>query len=257
MTDRPALQQIDLTHDELAFILTLFGLSTIGDYSVPPDFDEGRALAAGNSLIGRGLTVLTDEAPAVHPDVVALITSSVTYAVALGLNPPPNTHTGRVWYYIRPDRIICQRRIDAHTERFEVIADLAGLAADLQHILITAAGTPGEGMFNVHKGLLSQAEAACKVLGVTVAHQLLADAGIPPTFAEHVFDPAQQIICVLIRLFQDTDGAYQTAQDTIMLIGAGQGYWLLEEDPTNPERLTAQPYDSAGAVGHLVRLASF
>lgn len=257
VTDRPALQQIDLTHDELAFILTLFGLSTVGDYHVPPDFDEGRALAAGNSLIGRGLTVLTDEAPAVHPDVVALITSSVTYSVALGLNLPPNAQAGRVWYYIRPERIICQRRIDAHMEHFEVIPNAVGLAADLQQTLIAAAGTPGELPFSVPKALLSEAEAIYVAYSPADGHRLLISAGLPATFAENVFDPLHQIIAVLIRLSQADDGAYQTSQNTIMLIEAGQGFWLLEEDPTNPEWLRARPLDSFGTIEHLVHLVGF
>lgn len=255
MTDRPALHTIELSDDELAFLMTLFGLGEIGGFHVPPGFDRARALAAGDSLIGHGLTVISGDSPAIHPDVIALVMSAVTYTVALGLN----TLSGQAWYYLRPDRVVCQRRVQGdpqrgNLQRFEVLDGLQSLSAALGNALQADEGTPADSPFWVPKALIAAAEDACLRETRTTGVQMLMAAGLPANFAQNIFEEPQQVMCVVIRLLQDTDGAYQSALHAMMLIRAERGYWVLEEDTQNAERLIAHPFDSAGVVGHLIGL---
>ncbi len=252
MTEQTLISSVDLSQDELAFIMTLFSLSEIGGFAVPATFNDARAIAAGDSLIARGLTSFDDSTPVIAADIVRLVTAGASYSVALGISQQPNGVTERFWCYHQPDQIVLHNRATPNLEHFELIESPIALSAKLTTLInATTLGTPDGAAFFVPKAVLARTEQTRVLNGTRAAQDALRDLGYPDSFAVNVLDETRQIIVVAIRL-QEFDGQFQAETRTTMLICAAQGYWLLEEDAVNPDQLSAQPIDANAAIRHLI-----
>ncbi len=252
MTEQTLISSVDLSQDELAFIMTLFSLSEIGGFAVPATFDDARAVAAGDSLIARGLTSFDANTPAVAADVVRLVTAGASYSAALGVSQQPNGVIERFWCYHQPDQIVLHNRAMPNVEHFELIENLIALSAKLTTLInATTLGTPDGAACFIPKTTLARTEQTRALNGARAAQDALRELGYPDSFAMNVLDETRQIVVVAIRL-EELDGHFQAETRTTMLIRAVQGYWLLEEDAVNPDQLSAQPIDANAAIRHLI-----
>lgn len=254
MTEQALISSVDLSQDELAFIMTLYGVSEIGDFAIPTGFDEQRAAAAAASLTERGLTTLAGNMPVLIGDVTRLVTAGVTFDIALGISQQPHGVLERFWCYRCPDQLVLHNRSTSGFEHFELIEGPAALSAKLTALLnVTALSAPEGRAFFVPKAALARAEQLRAQVGDYAAHDLLRSLGYPESFLLHVLDETRQIVTVCISL-HETNGSFQAETHTLMLIRAAQGCWLLEEDIANPDQLAAQPVDAAAALHHLIAM---
>jgi hypothetical protein len=254
VTEQALISSLDLSQDELAFIMTLYGLSRIGDFAVPTDFQGERVTAAGESLIARGLTASDGNATVLADDVRRLVTAGVSFNVALGISHRLRGVPERFWCYHQPEQLVLHDRTAPHLEHFELIESTVALSAKLTTLLnATTLGAPEGDAFFIPKAALSRAERLRAQDGERAAHDLLRTLGYPETFLLYVLDETRQIVIVCIRL-RETDGVFQAETQTTMLIRAAQGYWLLEEDIANADQLSAQPIDANAALRHLIAL---
>ncbi len=246
------ITSIDLTQDELSFILTLFNLNEISGFAVPADFDEAAASAAGESLLKRGFGVTTPEGQALDPDVAALITIGAIYSVALGLSiPNGGAAPMRYWFYLTPERAVFHSKPKLGTERFELLESGAHLAEVAGNLLNTKANEikPGYGNFSVAKSVLAQAEMVKANQGRSAAIEGLKARNLPESFALNVIDETQQLIIVTIRVSETAKGEVRAENITTMLIATGgTGYWLIQEDERDPDSLTVIPVDGVKAL---------
>jgi len=254
VTEQALISSLDLSQDELAFIMTLYGLSRIGDFAVPTDFQGERVTAAGESLIARGLTASDGNTTVLADDVRRLVTAGVSFNVALGISHQLRGVPERFWCYHQPEQLVLHDRTAPHLEHFELIESTVALSAKLTTLLnATTLGAPEGNAFFIPKAALARAEQLRAQHGERAAHDLLRTLGYPEAFLLHVLDETRQIVIVCIRL-RETDGVFQTETQTTMLIRAAQGYWLLEEDIANPDQLSAQSIDANAALRHLIAL---
>jgi hypothetical protein len=249
---------IELSQDELAFILTLFSLNEISGFSVPADFDDTAASAAGDSLMARGLAVDGDGGQTIHPDIAALVTSGALYSVALGLSLQKGSGAPtRYWFYLSPDRVVYHSKPRLGIERFEALPDADTFFATLSDLINgTDGAAPGYGVFAVGKSILAQAEMARANSGDEAAYRALTAQNLPESFAQNVLDERNQIIIVTIRVIESPKTPVRAETDTTMLISTGSGYWLLREDEADAEQLIAKPVDTAGALDFIAQLAA-
>lgn len=253
MTEQALISSLDLSQDELAFIMALYGLTQIGDFAVPTDFQQACATAS-ESLSARGLTRSDNGTIVLVDDVTRLVTAGVTFDVALGISHQQRGVLERFWCYHQPDQLVLHDRSAPNVEHFELIDSTVALSAKLTTLLnATTLGAPEGSAFFIPKATLARAEQMRAQHGERAAHDLLRSSDYPETFLLNVLDETRQIVVVCIRL-REIDGAFQTETQTIMLIRATQGYWLLEEDIPNPDQLAAQPIDANAALQHLIAL---
>ncbi|PJF36108.1 MAG: hypothetical protein CUN49_07090 [Candidatus Thermofonsia Clade 1 bacterium] len=254
VTERAIISSVDLGQDELAFVMRLYGLTEVGGFAIPTDFDERRAAAAADSLMARGLAKLEDNSPVFIADLVRLVTAGVTFSVALGISHQPRGTPERFWCYHQPEQLVLHDRSASNVERFELIESNVALSARLTTLLnATTLGAPEGAAFFIPKAVLARAEQLRAQAGDRAAHDLLRTLGYPESFLLYVLDERHQIVVVCIRLHEQ-NGTFQAETQTIMLIRAAQGYWLLEEDLANANQLAAQPIDANNALRHLIDL---
>jgi hypothetical protein len=254
VTEQALISSLDLSQDELAFIMTLYELSGIGDFAVPTDFQQARVSAAGESLMARGLTTSDGNTTVLADDVLRLVTAGASFDVALGISHQLRGKPERFWCYHQPEQLVLHDRSAPPIEHFELIESTVALSAKLTTLLnATTLGAPEGDAFFIPKASLARAEQLRAQHGERAAHDLLRTLGYPESFLLHVLDEAHQIVIVCIRL-SETNGTFQTETQTIMLIRAAQGYWLLEEDIANPDQLSAQPIDANAALRRLIVL---
>lgn len=254
MTERALISSVDLSQDELAFIMMIYGLSEIGGFAIPTDFDPQRAAAAAQSLIERGLTQLEDNTPVLLADVARLVTAGVTFDVAVGVSQQLRGIPQRFWCYSQPDQLVLHDRSAPNFEHLELIESPVALSAKLTTLLnATTLGAPEGEAFFIPKAALARAEQMRAQEGDRAAHDLLRTLGYPESFLLYVLDETRQVVIVRICLHKSEDD-FQSEMQTTMLIRAAQGYWLLEEDAVNPDQLAAQPIDCNAAIRHLLAL---
>jgi hypothetical protein len=248
---------IELSQDELAFILTLFSLNEISGFAVPADFDDAAASAAGDSLTARGLAVDGDGGQTIHPDIAALVTSGALYSVALGLSLQKGGSAPiRYWFYLSPDHVVYHSKPRLGIERFEALPDSNAFVLALGDLIGVTNTAPGYGAFAVGKSILAQAESARVNGGDDAAYRALTAQNLPESFARYVLDERNQIIIVMIRVIESPKTPVRAVTDTTMLISTGSGYWLLREDDADAEQLIAKPVDTAGALDFIAQLAA-
>lgn len=250
---------IDLSQDELSFILTVLNLTEISGFSVPSDFDDAAASAAGDSLAARGLAVEHSGGLTVHPDIAALVSIGALYHVALGVSlQPGGGPPSRYWFYLAPERIVFHSKPRLGVERFELVPGSDEFASRLAGLLETGANPskPGYGVFIVPKRILAQAEKTRTSKGDAEAHAMLRDQNLPETFALNVLDETRQIITVSVRVTAGETGEVRAEKNTNMLIKTGNGYWLLSEDETDIEQIVAQPVDGVMALDFMAQLVA-
>jgi hypothetical protein len=250
---------IDLSQDELSFVLTLLNLNEISGFAVPSDFDEAATSAAGDSLTARGLAVEADGGQTIHHDIAALVSIGALYNVALGISvqrggAAPN----RYWFYVSPERVVFHSKPRLGVERFELLQNSDDFVKQLAALLETAgnASKPGYGVFMVPKVVLAQAETVRANKGDTASQAMLREQNLPETFAANVLDETKQIICVTIRVTANEQGEVHAETNTNMLIATGNGYWLLSEDESDIEQLIAQPVDGVMALDFMAQLTA-
>lgn len=247
---------IDLSQDELAFVLTLHNLTAISGFTVPADFDAAAASAAGDSLIERGLAVQQDGEQRIHPDVAALVTSGALYMAALGLSVQ---HGGgapqRSWFYRTPEGIVFHTRPRVGVERFEALTDDEAFATRISALIPVSGGeAPGFGAVIIPKSVLARAETERLQRGPDAGLEVLRAHSLPDSLARNVLDEAQQVILVVIRVIDSGASGIHAETRTYMLIAADGSYWLLQEDDADPARLTAQPISGAAALVFITSL---
>ncbi|MCS6871875.1 MAG: hypothetical protein RML95_12945 [Anaerolineae bacterium] len=254
MTKQALINSVELTQNELAFIMTLYGLGDIGGFAIQSNFDESRAAAAGDSLLARGLTTPKDNKPVLLADVARMVTAGVSFEVALGISQQPHGVPERVWLYYQPDQLVLHDRSTPSHEHFEFVENTVALSAKLTAWLnATTLGAPEGTAFFIPKATLARAEQLRAQDGDYAAHDLLRTLGYPESFLRHVLDERCQVIVVRIRLLE-ANRVFETENQTLMLIRATRGYWLLEEDVANADQLAAQPVDANTALRHLIGL---
>jgi hypothetical protein len=250
------LASIDLSQDELAFVLTLHNLTAISGFAIPADFDAAAASAAGDSLIERGLAVQQDGGQRIHPDIAALVTSGALYAVALGLSVQ---HGGgapqRSWFYRTPERIVFHTRPRVGVERFEALTDDEAFVTRISALIPVSGGeAPGFGPVTIPKSVLARAETERTHRGPEAGLEMLRAHSLPDSLARNVLDETHQVILVVIRVIDSGASDIHAETRTHMLIAAEEGYWLLQENDADPTRLTAQPIDGAAALAFIKSL---
>ncbi|GAB4547723.1 MAG: hypothetical protein OHK0023_09600 [Anaerolineae bacterium] len=258
MIKNAAIQAVDLRQDELAFVMTLYGLEEIGGFRVPADFDANRAAQAGATLVERGYTRAEDASAitassVLSADLATLIQGAAGYSVAVGVSRLVGNAPDRFWCYVTPNHeLILQTRPQNDIERFELIPDTLTLKTRLSQMLNAYSDEmPGDFTFFAPKQSLSQAERLRAHQGLAAAQNYLGSTGFPATFADVVLDEQRQIILVTLALKETEDG-FESQSHTAMLIRANNGFWLMEEDEINPDQLAVSPVDSATAVGFIV-----
>lgn len=258
MIKNTAIQAVDLTQDELAFVMTLYGLEEIGGFRVPADFDTSRAAQAGAALMERGFTRVDDSASAtmsaaLHTDLANLIQGAAGYSVAVGVSHLVGNAPERFWCYVTPNHeLILHTRPQNDIERFELVPDSLALKARLNQLLNAhSSEAPGDFTFFVPKQALSEAEQFRSQQGLAAAQNYLNSLGFPSTFANVVLDEHRQIILVTLTL-KESDEGFESQSSTAMLIRADTGFWLMEEDEINPDQLVVNPVDGGVAISFLV-----
>lgn len=234
--------------------MTLHGLDEIGGFRVPASFDEQQAAAASDSLRQRGLITLQGSQPTLTADVAQLVTAGVSFDVALGISQQPQGVPERMWCYYQPDQLVFHDRSDPRVEHFERLDSSVALSVKLTLWLnATTLGAPEGSAFFIPKMALARAEQLRAQAGDHAAHDLLRTLGYPESFLLHVLDETCQIVIVCIHL-REIDGNFQAEMQTVMLIRAAQGYWLLEEDIANADQLSAQPVNATTALQRLIAM---
>jgi hypothetical protein len=239
--------EIALSQDELAFVLTLYGLNQISGFTIPTDFDHRNASAAGNALLRRGLAIAEADGFNIHPQVGLLVTSGAYYTTALGFNIYRNGLPDRLWCYALPDYMVYHSRPKTDTEHFQLVPNVAALLSFLaSRFDLNRPEKPAESAFSTSKALLARADTVRNSAGEMASQQVLVGQGLPVSFARHVLNEAQQVTMVNIRVLEGRETKTVRAETiTTMIILAEAGYWLLQEDPTDPEHLIVTPVNSA------------
>jgi len=252
---------VDLSQDELAFVLTLFNLNEISGFAVPPDFDEAAASAAGDSLLKRGFAVDTPEGQALHPDIAGLVTLGAMYSVALGVSVPKGgSAPNRYWFYLTADRAVFHYTPKLGIERFEAMTSAVEFGEKIAELIDSKGHTvkPGYSAFAVPKAVLAQAEKVKASQGYPAAVESLKDHNLPESFAVNVLDETKQLIIVTIRVHESETGEVKAENTTTMLIVTGAtGYWLIQEDETDFDTLNAHPVDGVKALEFVAQQVAF
>jgi hypothetical protein len=244
---------VELSEDELSFVLTLYNLNEISGFTIPATFDEAVSVMAGGSLLGRDFAVFTAGGQTIHPEIGALVTAGATYQRALGIRAMRHGTTEHIWVYLNDGQFVLFHSPRLNIKSFQRLSDVGEVLAKLQSLLnIASTNIPGNlpAAFSVSKGVLGQAEAILQREGQTASAAYLAGFGYPQGFIEHVMDEAKQLIIVNINLSEAARPIRAEVITHMVIEGVPTG-WHLEEDPTNAEVLHIQPIDGAGIL-HLM-----